>query len=184
MLIEFTEPRIFVVRGNRIDGKQIEFEFHPGAENDVPDEDWEHLKKHSIGCRTYINQGKLKPVMVAYEKVPEATSKDGHASDEVALEDKFPDRPTKLRKIVVPEEGPAEPKVVDSMAKVDLSKMTATDAIDLVEKVYGESNLVRFEKQEKGRRGGPRKKVLQALDKQLVIMRTDPRGGTVPDNEG
>lgn len=183
MLVEYTEPRIHTVRGNRIpDGnttRQVEFEFHPGAENNVPDEDWEHLKEHSMGCRELLAQGFLKPVKIRTIKSLESSSKDGHVSDGVALADKFPEKKGKLQKVGVggSNQEVGEPKEISSIDEVDVSKMTWTDAVDLIGKVYGEETLVRFEIQEKGRRGGPRKKVDTALKKQLEVMRTDPRGG-------
>lgn len=177
-LVEYNEPRIHIVRGNKVkEGntkRQVEFEFHPGAENNVPDEDWEHLKMHSMGCQELIAQGKLKPVMVRTLKQPESRSKDGHVSDGVALEDKFPERKGALKKVEV--EEPSEPQLVDNMKDVDISKMTWMDATGLIGKVYGEESLNQFQIQEKNRRGGPRKKVMTALEKQVGIMQTDPMG--------
>lgn len=178
-LIEYTEPRIHVCRGSY----GVEFEFHPGAENEVPTEVWENLKKHSGGCKTLIDQNKLKVVTIRSAVVPGATKKDGHSSDSVSELDKMPDKRVAGKPKAIGEEaGP--PKEIESLSELDVGTMTSFDAIGLVERIYTESLLERFRGQEEKRRGGPRKTVIAALDGQLAIMRTEPAqssGGQVTD---
>ncbi len=190
-LVEYTEPRIHICRGSRIDGHQVEFEFRPGAENEVPDDVWENLKEHSGGCQTLLNQGKLKEVNIRYAKSatkpPSVGGKDktkirgdGHASEQnLTVADKLPPRKGRLAKVDLDDDKPEKSRVeVGSMKDVNIGKMTSYDAVELVEKVYNEDTLDQFEEQEAVRRGGPRKGVLTAIKKKIADMRTDPTKGS------
>lgn len=183
MLIEYTEPRIHVLRGLRVDGHQVEYEFRPGVENEVPEDVWEHLKKHSGGCKALLRQGKLREVDIRYAKpagirrsITEGGS-DGHASDSTPESKKLPaKRGGKL--LPLDEEHSEEEVKVNTVDDVDVTKMTSFDAIDFIGKVFKVETLTRFQKLESKRRGGQRKTVLAAIEKQMEVMNTDP---TRPD---
>ena len=148
MLIEYTEPRIHILRGSREDGRQIEFEFRPGAENEVPDDVWENLQEHSIGCRSLLNEGKLKGGQIRLAKSAPSSNKRGgdtHPSEKVGVAAKFPPRKGQMQKVDVGDHDPAPPATVGTMADVDIGKMTSYDAVSLTEKVYKEGTLEQFE---------------------------------------
>ena len=168
MLIEYTEPRIHIVRGS----KGVEFEFRPGAENEVPNDIWEDLQEHSQGTRTLLAKGLLRPVTMRLTKsAASGADKEGHVSDNVPESDKFPARKGGKPKPVKEEVG--APKQVDSIADIDIGGMTSFDAIGFIEKIFSEETLEKFQVDEDKRRGGPRKTVKTALDSQLTMMQTD-----------
>jgi hypothetical protein len=175
-LIEYTEPRIHILRGNRANGMQVEFEFRPGALNEVPNDVWEHLKQFSVGCKQLLLEGKLKPVVVRTAIPASLKQVDGHVSDGVSDSDKYPPKKGKPTPVVSgkpPPEEAGEPAVVESVKDLDISTMTSIDAIALIDKVYDEATLKRFAGQENKRRGGPRVTVVKTLTKQTEVMKTD-----------
>ena len=186
-LIEYTEPRIHICRGSRVDGVQMEFEFRPGAENEVPPDIWDNLKEFSSGCKALIRSGKLRELRIrTVKRIATSKIKDGHASASVPLADKFPPRRTdgKLSHAVEePEPNPEEMEDVESMGEVNVAAMTFWEAIDLVGKVYTEATLLRFKDQESdhskwGIKGNTRVTVIRAIDEQLAVVRTDPTKGS------
>lgn len=172
-LIEYTQPKIHILRGSRVNSRQIEFEFRPGAENEVPQDVWDNLKEHSGGCKALLKRGLLKEVYIKREASTNSKPVE-HVSDNVSLSDKFPAKKQdgRLVKMAAEEEKSGEPEMVQTMKEVDISNMTAWDATEFIEKVYTEETLVRFTKQENSRKV-PRKTVVKALENQLSVMRTD-----------
>ena len=158
-LIEYTQPKIHILRGSRVNSRQIEFEFRPGAENELPQDVWDNLKEHSGGCKALLKRGLLKEVYIKREAstnskpLGSASEDKAHVSDDVSLTDKFPAKKQdgKLVKMAAEEEKSGEPEMVQTMKEVDISNMTAWDATEFIEKVYTEETLVRFTKQENSR---------------------------------
>lgn len=169
MLIEYTEPRIHIVRGSR----GVEFEFRPGAENEVPNDVWENLQEHSQGTQTLLAKGLLRPVTVRTTKAASGNLNPEHASDNVPVSGKFPARKGG-KPVPVQKEAVGAPKQVDSIADINIGTMTSFDAIAFTEKIFSEKTLEKFRVDEDKRRGGPRKTVITALEAQLTMMQTDP----------
>ncbi len=168
MLIEYTEPRIHIVRGT----KGVEFEFRPGAENEVPNDVWENLQEHSQGTQTLLAKNLLRPVTVRVTKAAAGGDKEEHVSDGVSVGAKMP--PKRGGKPVPVKEEVGKPKTVESIADIDIGVMTSFDAIALIEKIFSEKTLEKFQVQEDKRRGSARKTVKAALDAQVTMMQTDP----------
>ena len=178
-LIEYTEPRIHIVRGS----KGVEFEFRPGAENEVPEDVWEDLKEHSQGTKTLLARSLLRVVTISTVKsAAKGRINEDHVSDDVPISDKFPKRRAGKPKPVKDEPTEA-PKQIETIADINIAAMTAFDAVDFIGKIFSEKTLERFRSEEEKHRRGPRRQVMAALDAQLAVMRTDITKGSGQSKE-
>lgn len=127
----------------------LSFKFETGP-NEVPAETWNRLQAESQSCQNLIAMGKLKPLM---------------QSPAVQAQEATPKKPGRPKKIQV-----EAPKQVAGMDDIDVSKLDAWAARDLIQEVIDMDLLLRMQKQEKERGGETRKMVVEALEKQIEAM--------------
>ncbi len=158
-----------VGKGPDGDLKSFKYRFVPGP-NNVPEEKWERLQAESSGCQNLLSMSKLKPLMQSAEKVEETKHPQ---AIEAGGGKKTTDKPGKVSKPT-----PAGNEAVDDLDDVDVTKMDAWSARDLILGVINIALLRKFHKQETKRKG-IRKMVMTALDEQIKAVETPEK-----DNEG
>lgn len=143
------------------------FTFVPGAENEVPQDVWNTLLRDSESVQEGVEEGWLK-VLTQPAPSAQAESSEGKSKG------------SRLKKVGQPPPagedggngGPSDgaPTVVERLDDIDIGLMSRFEAQNIIEGVVNEKRLEKFREQEQNRTGGPRKKVMKVLDKQVSVV--------------
>lgn len=138
-LVKYDGDNLHTLSGTR----GVSFRFLPGT-NEVPADIWDNIKEHSDSAKDMLELGKLKEIS-APKLEPKGEGKT-------------------LKKV-----GAEAPKPADTLDEVDIARVPTPAALELIAGIVTEAPLLRFQKQEKGRKAGARKHVLAKLEEQIKL---------------
>lgn len=146
-VVNYNKDNALTIRGEH----GLKFRFLPGA-NEVPLDVWEGLQGNE-SLQAFKDRGVLAVVMIKPPKAPT-------------------EKPSGLQRMSepAPETKVVESKELGTLNEADIGKMDAWSAIALVESVTDLDHLKRFDEQEKERKGGPRKTVVESLKTHIEAM--------------